>query len=174
MNFNPTLYFNNASLNTNNNLGITASSASIFAVTKIGAGGSFNIGPQTAVANAMQWSTSPTADLWQRYTGTVFYNGANARFANIPAITTTLRQTTGTSSGYTNGRQLLSSATAGNFTTSSIGIGRVVGTNSTLTNLAEVIVYPNGLTDAQRNQVESYLGIKYGITLDQTSPTNYL
>lgn len=69
---------------------------------------------------------------------------------------------------------MLSSTTAGNFTAASIGIGRVVGTNSTLSNVAEIIVYPNGLTDAQRNQVESYLGIKYGITLDQTTPTNYL
>ena len=120
LNYNPTLYFNNASLNTNNNLGITASSASIFAVTKIGAGGTFSIGPQTAVANAMQWSTSPTVDIWQRYTGGVFYSGANTRSTNIPAITTSLRQTTGTSSGYTNGRQLLSSAITGNFTSSSI------------------------------------------------------
>jgi hypothetical protein len=174
MNYNPTLYFNNASLNTNNNLGITASAASVFTVTKIGAWWTFSMGPQTAIANAMQRSTSPTLDVWQRYIGTVYYNGANARSANIPAITTTLRQTTWTSSGYTNGRQLLSSVTAGNFTASNIWIGRVVATNSTLSNLAEVIVYPNGLSDAQKNQVESYLAIKYGISLDQTTPKNYL
>lgn len=29
------------------------------------------------------------------------------------------------------------------------------------------------MTFAQTNQVESYLALKYGITLDQTLPTNY-
>ncbi len=46
-------------------------------------------------------------------------------------------------------------------------------TNSSLANVGEVIIYPSELTVAGRNQVESYLAIKYGITLDQTSPTNY-
>ena len=39
LNYNPTLYFNNASLNTNSNLSITTAAASIFTATKIGTGG---------------------------------------------------------------------------------------------------------------------------------------
>lgn len=39
INYNPTLYFNNASLNTNSNLSITTAAASIFTATRIGAGG---------------------------------------------------------------------------------------------------------------------------------------
>ena len=79
MNYNPTMYFNNASLNVAHNLGVTTAAASLFTATRIGAGGSFLIGPQTAVANALDWSTSPTLDRLARYAGTVIYNGANLR-----------------------------------------------------------------------------------------------
>ncbi|MFC7525540.1 Calx-beta domain-containing protein, partial [Parapedobacter sp. GCM10030251] len=40
--------------------------------------------------------------------------------------------------------------------------------------IPEVIVYKSALTTTQTQQVESYLGIKYGITLDQTTPQDYL
>jgi hypothetical protein len=79
INFNPTVYFNNASLNTNSNLSITTAAASVFTTTRIATGGSFLMGPQTAVANAMDWSTTPTTDRLARYAGTVIYNGANLR-----------------------------------------------------------------------------------------------
>lgn len=39
--------------------------------------------------------------------------------------------------------------------------------------IAEFIVFDNALGNAERNQVESYLAIKYGSTLDQATPTNY-
>ncbi|MEZ4959932.1 MAG: DNRLRE domain-containing protein, partial [Saprospiraceae bacterium] len=41
-------------------------------------------------------------------------------------------------------------------------------------NIPEIIVFPTNLTTTQVNQVNSYLAIKYGITLDQTSPLNYI
>ncbi len=40
--------------------------------------------------------------------------------------------------------------------------------------ISEVIIYNRTLTVAERQQINSYLAIKYGITLDQTTPTNYL
>lgn len=40
--------------------------------------------------------------------------------------------------------------------------------------IAELMLYPSSLAGTDRGQVESYLAIKYGITLDQTSATNYL
>lgn len=46
-------------------------------------------------------------------------------------------------------------------------------TNSTLANVAEVIVYPFGLTSFESSKVESYLALKYGITLNQSVPQNY-
>ncbi|CAN0596030.1 unnamed protein product, partial [Laminaria digitata] len=41
-------------------------------------------------------------------------------------------------------------------------------------NIAEVVVYTDDLTDTDLQKVESYLAIKYGITLDQTTPRDYL
>ena len=40
--------------------------------------------------------------------------------------------------------------------------------------IPEVIVYRSVLTAADNNKVESYLAVKYGLTLDQTAPTNYV
>lgn len=40
--------------------------------------------------------------------------------------------------------------------------------------IPEIILFPNNLNSTQVNQVNSYLAIKYGITLDQTNPQNYL
>jgi len=92
INFNPTLYFNNASLNTNNNLGLPTRANSIFVVSRIGDGGVFYMGTQTATNLTRQWMTSPTIDTWRRYNSTIFYNGTNNRSANTPAITSTIRQ----------------------------------------------------------------------------------
>ncbi|UPQ77452.1 beta strand repeat-containing protein [Chryseobacterium nepalense] len=68
-----------------------------------------------------------------------------------------------------------------NLNTSSSGIA-AVGANvwnggyNTLFNgrMPELIVYPKALNGTQRSQVDSYLAIKYGLTLDQTTPQNYL
>ncbi|HWV66642.1 Calx-beta domain-containing protein [Chitinophaga sp.] len=40
--------------------------------------------------------------------------------------------------------------------------------------IPEVIVYKSALTPTQSQQIESYLGVKYGITLDQSTAQNYL
>lgn len=132
------------------------------------------MGTQTVTNKARYWRTSTTSDTWMLYNGTVFYSGANQRVANTPAITSTIRQTAGASAGYMNGRSVLTSPTTTVFTVNNFGIGRVGNTNSTLTNLAEVIIYPTVLTLPQKNRVESYLAIKYGITLDQTVATDYV
>ncbi|MBL4879775.1 MAG: hypothetical protein JKX82_00490, partial [Oleispira sp.] len=44
---------------------------------------------------------------------------------------------------------------------------------SASTDMAEMILY-NSSASANNNRIESYLALKYGITLDQTSPVNYL
>jgi uncharacterized repeat protein (TIGR01451 family) len=41
-------------------------------------------------------------------------------------------------------------------------------------NIPEIILYPTNLTATQYSKVNSYLALKYGITLDQTSANNYL
>ena len=39
--------------------------------------------------------------------------------------------------------------------------------------ISEVIFYADELSDLERGRVESYLSLKYGLTLDQTTPQNY-
>ncbi len=68
---------------------------------------------------------------------------------------------------------MTNAAIANTFTSSSIGIGRTVATNSTFANVGEVIIYPSEIIGVNRNKVETYLAIKYGNTLDQTTPQNY-
>ncbi|MFY0608690.1 MAG: hypothetical protein JXR10_18390, partial [Cyclobacteriaceae bacterium] len=41
-------------------------------------------------------------------------------------------------------------------------------------NIAEIAMYSGTLTTTERQKIESYLAIKYGITISQTSATNYL
>jgi large repetitive protein len=40
--------------------------------------------------------------------------------------------------------------------------------------IAEMVMYPTDLTAVQRQEVESYLALKWGLTLDQTTAYNYL
>lgn len=50
----------------------------------------------------------------------------------------------------------------------------VTGGNPFTGFIGELIVYEGALTATEAQRVESYLAIKYGITIDQTSATNYL
>ncbi len=40
--------------------------------------------------------------------------------------------------------------------------------------IAEMFLYNRDLSTIERNRVESYLALKYGITLDQSTATNYV
>lgn len=40
--------------------------------------------------------------------------------------------------------------------------------------IGDIILFDDDLNSTQRQQVATYLAVKYGITLDQTSPTNYI
>ncbi|MBX9809669.1 hypothetical protein K2X92_04755 [Candidatus Gracilibacteria bacterium] len=174
INYNPTLYFNNAGLNTNSNLSIPTRTLSIFATTKLGTGGIFRIGPQTAVNNSLDWSTLTTLDRVAPYNATAFYNLANQRTVGSVDLTTTIRASNGSISNRTDGIQTMTSANTTNFASTNMGIGRTVNTTSAFASVGEVILYPTTLTNTDRNRVESYLGIKYGTTLNQSTPQNYI
>jgi hypothetical protein len=173
LNYNPTLYFNNASLATNSTLNVTTAVVSVFSVTSIGWGGAFLIGTQSGTANALSWATSPTWDRMGLFAWANFYSGTSNRSSLTSAITTSTRSSTWVANDFTNNLPVLAGANATAFVWNTIGIGRTSTTNSTLANVGEVIIYPTELTGSSRNQVESYLAIKYGITLDQTIATNY-
>ncbi|MCK0133553.1 BspA family leucine-rich repeat surface protein [Arenibacter sp. S6351L] len=61
-------------------------------------------------------------------------------------------------------------------TTTALGKGHLTNTSTFQGNITEVIIYGGGAlpTGTERQQIESYLALKYGITLDQTTPTDYL
>ncbi|MEM6699217.1 MAG: hypothetical protein AAF599_12515, partial [Bacteroidota bacterium] len=60
---------------------------------------------------------------------------------------------------------------------STIGQNVFVGSSADafwLGNIAEVVVYEADLSTTEKQQVQSYLALKYGITLGQTAPISYL
>ena len=86
-------------------------------------------------------------------------------------------RTSGTGYGlFINGANNATSGDNAALTGPTIRIGRHATTaNGGLRgNFAEIAVYNTTLTTANRRRIESYLALKYGITLDQTVATNYV
>lgn len=77
-----------------------------------------------------------------------------------------------------NGLQIASSSTLNTYVgnNGTLAVGSAVSGASDLYNgkIADLIVFTSALTAAERNKVESYLAIKYGITLDQSTAQNYV
>jgi hypothetical protein len=172
INGNPTVYFNNGSMNLGNTLAITTS-YSIFVVSKIGTNGKFPIGTQTWVANALDWVTTPTYNTFRLWGGANSYSGANGRTANIPHITSAIRTSTGLAQGRTNGFQFNTGTLATAVTASRLRLGGNATASGALAHVSEVIIYNTTITGANLNKVESYLATKYGIPLSQSAATNY-
>lgn len=96
--------------------------------------------------------------------------------------------TTGTVTGYLNGASFGVLSTVGLLYnhTDDIGLGDINGTSryndgtgaaSSFYGSIPEFIYcnePGSFPTTQRDRIESYLAIKYGITLDQTSPNNYV
>ncbi len=63
---------------------------------------------------------------------------------------------------------------AGTLATSNLNIGVGEGTQAPFDgDICEIVIHSGALTDAEINRIQSYLAIKYGITLDQTAAQNY-
>ena len=75
---------------------------------------------------------------------------------------------------YKNGLILASDASMASFTgsNSSMSIGNGFGFYNG--EIAELVVYNGVITAAQLQRIHSYLALKYGITLDQSTPQNYV
>ncbi|MDW3194901.1 MAG: LamG-like jellyroll fold domain-containing protein [Cytophagales bacterium] len=90
----------------------------------------------------------------------------------------TLQSSGASAASHVNGLFTTDIETAGLQTTETgaITIGRREFNDSFhwLGQMGEVIIYGDAMTSTQRQQVFSYLALKYGITLDQTSATDYL
>jgi hypothetical protein len=96
---------------------------------------------------------------------------------NLNGALTGFTLNAGTASQYDRGNLLQSQAITGLSAPSAHAVIGAINTSAAETwqgNIAEVIVFNIALTDAQRNQVESYLALKYGFTLgNSTTPISY-
>lgn len=96
-------------------------------------------------------------DVWQ------FSNEPGATGATIRKSNRALTPATGAGASYT--------AVAGNPTL----LGSYYGNTSWNGKMGEVLIYSNtALTATEKQKINSYLAIKWGVTLDQTAATNYL
>ncbi|MGF6849823.1 gliding motility-associated-like protein [Chitinophaga sp. W3I9] len=194
INFNPTLDFTgaigkslkgNAAANWN-----TSANLSIFSVNKPegvvpnGGGGIFSSNGNWTVSGgsgrslmyltggnfALDGAGCPTAQSTPSYAGPIIARGIYVNASNPQNGSTWL-----------NGKQSILGASCPTQSDGSFfEIGGRTTDNATYDNrifngkIPEVIVYKSALTPTQAQQVESYLGVKYGITLDQTTAQDYL
>jgi hypothetical protein len=100
---------------------------------------------------------------------------------NVPYLLRYTRNSTnGTRVNGLNGVQVGTDVNTGLNKTNVAGYPRIgnttagAGQESWDGDISEVIIYSSLLSAAQTQQVESYLALKYGITLDQATATNYL
>ncbi len=117
-------------------------------------------------------STAVTADT--EYIVTMEFNGSSGG--------------TGTLTAYLNGQSFGSFGSVGQLFDhgDDIGLGDVDGGSRYETNTTAAASFygsipefiycsePGSFSSAQRNRIESYLALKYGVTLDQSSPVNYV
>lgn len=117
---------------------------------------------------------------WNGREDVLFLNGNPNFLSGIAATTnprlyTTVRANSGAYQFFRNG-QLLYGATPSAATTWQYGIanGGATPGESSRAFVSEVIQYDRDLTATEINRVQSYLAIKYGVTLNQATPTNYV
>ncbi len=170
VNFNPAINFNT---NTKTLSGIASSGMTIIAVRNLSA----TTGYHTLFASPANTDFSiRTNSGFNGTTNTLYMNGLSVNdWTNGSGIPPKL---------YINGKQTLTGTTNYHIvrSTASGAVNKTYSISSTFgsrgmsgnDNVAELLVYNNGMNPTQINQVESYLAIKYGITLDQTTPTNYI
>lgn len=96
--------------------------------------------------------------------------------ANVPLLQATTRNTGNVFSLYTNGGADGGGTNAYSFTTNNLRIGNRAASADIPFNgyINEVIVYNRALTTTELNQVQSYLALKYGVTLNQAAPQDYI
>lgn len=188
INFNPGLTFNGSNSFLSKTAGIlgtaTYAGASVFAMTRsnavqnqsafceFGTAGQFNMHDPWGDAN-IYWDAGCGC-------GNYRLNTAWGGTVGIPYLWTLTYATTPSQSQgiYRNGLALATDATATSFTGNNqpmaVGAYNNGGAYSLNGQIGELIMYGQSLTATQTQQVNSYMALKYGITLDQTTATNYV
>lgn len=172
VNFNPAIEFNNDATSLEGTFTTTTSGLSIFTAAYFGSGSAdgdaffeFRNGSDrnffinNRYAGNTAYSTNFDEDSWNLWsidhpagnTANIYQNGATFE------------------SSY---NSTLSAAPSGTFDYT-LGDDDT-GANDFVGFLGDVIFYEGTLTTTERRQIETYLAIKYGVTIDQTSATDYI
>ncbi|NML23198.1 T9SS type A sorting domain-containing protein [Pseudoflavitalea sp. G-6-1-2] len=187
-NFNPGINFTNANQSLGNIAEPTLSSTDfdIFTLTKEGMGGTrfFNIGMNNTTLNGTNWDhpglyASGTVARRDNTGGAlVVPNPGNINFlSNVSSIMYHRFTNTSMSKGL-NGNVMGTASThsargpvTGGFIFGSNAVDVANGDDAGFTgNIGELIIYGNGtITAAERNKVDAYLAIKYGVTLHNSN-----
>lgn len=190
LNFNPAIQFDG----TNDQLIVTGgimgtatyTDINVFAVSRVNTVQNSSLFFETQAAGGRINAHLPWGDnnvYWDAGAGaapnrlSVAWGGA----VNTGYLWSLLASTTSTAAGnqqniFRNGLSLASDATMASFTgnSSNLTVGTNGGGNFFSGEISELVTYTGTLSAAQYRQIQSYLAIKYGITLDQTSATNYV
>lgn len=172
INFNPTVYYDGAS---GHNL--TYSSSGQYTM--------FTMARMEGTQNLRVFSSTTSNSLlgyWNGREDVLYLNGTPSLLTGQPATTnprlyTLSRASNGAYNFYKNGATLASGGGgSSNDVPWQFGIanGGVYPGEKSKVYVSELIVYDRNLSATEINSVQSYLGIKYGVTLDQSSPTNYV
>lgn len=168
---------------------ITSTSASAFIVTKVATASTNPSGIFSIAASASIDSTSTNnAIFFTRGTNslaTIRNSATLGNYANASALgqyhlaTSIISSTAGKDSFFVEGRAATTATVASsalNSTRYSIGSRLAAATAGRYLNgqIAEVALFNRQVTNAERAQVESYLAVKYGLTLNQTTAQNYV
>ncbi len=108
--------------------------------------------------------------------------GNNSRINNITTPTSThiphlysaSQSSTNQSNLYWNGENFHTSTRGSLFGNQPVWLGRNRGGGRYLGDIPEFILYDAPLSAGDKNRVDSYLALKYGISLDQSTPTDYI
>ena len=184
-NFNPLLAFDGVDdyFSTTSNYGVTGTSAfSSFAVTRRATDNTVDMiyGGSLNGANSLGFLIhSNDLGLLEAQTIGTKTGTTAAALAGIGTIKGFVRSGINTWQIYHNGAVdgIAGGITAfgGTLATSNLNIGVGEGTQAPFDgDIAEIIIHSGALSAPDVNKINSYLAIKYGITLDQTTPQNYV
>lgn len=186
INFNPSLTFNGSTNGLYKSPGIlrtatySGASAFVLANTKVvQTGGLFFENTSAFQFDAIApWSDANVYWDGGSASGTSRLQTAWGGTVNTPYIWTFHYATSPSQSQniYRNGLSIAGDATAATFTgnNSTFYIGNYGPTTYYNGQIGEVILYGQSLTATQRQQINSYLAVKWGVTMDQSTATNYL
>ncbi|ASV31702.1 LamG-like jellyroll fold domain-containing protein [Maribacter cobaltidurans] len=179
INFNPKVSFDgsNDMMNFDNDLGLTGTNAyTIFGIMNIP-----NAGSKTAIlatdgcGDGFAWyqesvgAGSGLIGITQCGTTAAF---GNAVIANETTLRTATRAINGGHDFYKEGGNKVTDIGL-NFASQNMALGNTNGIYSDI-HLSELIVFNTELSETERQKVHTYLSLKYGVTLDQTSGIDYL